>query len=346
MQPIFDGHNDALLRLWLAAKRGLDPVSQFVDGSKEGHLDLPKAKTGGLIGGLCAIFVPSPEGRAQQEYDPQPMALPLPRNEALDAALEFTAIARRIQRAGGWRLCESGSDIQAAINADQFAAVLHMEGVEALDVELDSLEVFHAAGMRSLGPVWSRHNAFGHGVPFAFNQSPDTGPGLTDAGKRLVSACDELGIMLDLAHLNEAGFWDVARHSQAPLVASHSNAHALTPVARNLTDRQLDAIRERGGLVGLNYACNMLRSDGRHDANTPLDDMRRHLDYLIERTGVECVGLGSDFDGALIPSGIGDAAGLQQLVKHLAGHGYDDATLAKLCMNNWISVLKRCWKET
>ena len=84
--------------------------------------------------------------------------------------------------------------------------------------------------------------------------------------------------MLDLSHITEKGFWDVARTSDQPLVATHSNAHALTPVARNLTDRQMDAIKESNGLVGLNYAVTMLRADGAHEANTPLDDMIRHVD--------------------------------------------------------------------
>ena len=140
-----------------------------------------------------------------------------------------------------------------------FAAVLHMEGCEAIDADLSALEIFYAAGLRSLGPVWSRNNIFGHGVPFAFPMSPDTGPGLTDAGKRLVKECNRLGVLIDLAHLTEKGFWDVARLSDQPLVVSHSNVHAITPVARNLTDRQLDAVRESKGLVGLNFAVGMLR---------------------------------------------------------------------------------------
>ncbi len=110
-----------------------------------------------------------------------------------------------------------------------------------------ALETFYAAGLRSLGPVWSRHNVFAHGVPFAFPMSPDTAPGLTEAGFELVKACNRLGILIDLAHITEKGFWDVAKTSDQPLVASHSNAHALTAVARNLTDKQLDAVtREQG----------------------------------------------------------------------------------------------------
>ena len=122
-----------------------------------------------------------------------------------------------------------------------------MEGCEAIDADLAALETFYAAGLRSLGPVWSRNNIFGHGVPFAYPMDPDTGPGLTEAGKRLVKACNRLGIMIDLSHITEKGFWDVAKLSDQPLVASHSNVHAITPVARNLTDRQLDAMRESQG---------------------------------------------------------------------------------------------------
>lgn len=226
-----------------------------------------------------------------------------------------------------------------------FAAVLHMEGCEPIGPDLAALEVLHAAGLRSLGPVWSRNNIFGHGVPFAFPMSPDSGPGLTALGRELVGACDRLGILIDLSHITEKGFWDVARLSDQPLVASHSNVHALVPVARNLTDRQLDAIRERKGLVGLNFAVAMLRADGRERADTPVADMVRHVDYLVKRIGIDCVGIGSDFDGALIPAEIGDAAGLQVLVRALQAAGYDEAELGLICRGNWLRILRRAWHE-
>src|ERR1700759_669044 len=97
--------------------------------------------------------------------------------------------------------------------------VLHLEGAEAIDADLSNLEAFYASGLRSLGPVWSRPNIFGHGVPFAYPRSPDTGPGLTAAGKEFVRACNRLGILVDVSHLNERGFWDVANLSDRPLVA-------------------------------------------------------------------------------------------------------------------------------
>src|SRR5204862_5975253 len=108
------------------------------------------------------------------------------------------------------------------------AAILHFEGAEPIDSQLNALEVFYRAGLRSLGLVWSRPNAFGEGVPFRFPSSPDTGPGLTAAGRELVRECNRLGILVDLSHLNERGFWDVADVTTAPLVATHSNAHALS----------------------------------------------------------------------------------------------------------------------
>lgn len=357
MQSVFDGHNDVLHRLWGHAARGTDPVREFLDGPQSvgyggadrGHIDRARAKAGGLVGGLCAIYIPSGNlDFAEPDIEGRyitPLAEPLERQPSLDTALEMMAIALRIERAGGWKLCRTVADIAAAESEGRFAAVLHMEGCEAIDAELCALETFHAAGLRSLGPVWSRHNVFAHGVPFAFPMSPDTGPGLTDAGKRLVAECNRLGIVVDLAHITEQGFWDVARLSNQPLVVSHSNAHAITPAARNLTDRQLDAIRESKGLAGVNLAVAMLRPDGRENPDTPISDVVRHIDHMVERLGMEGVAIGSDFDGATVPAEIGDAAGLQKLVAGLRDAGYTDADLAMICRDNWLRVLASTWRE-
>jgi membrane dipeptidase len=155
-----------------------------------------------------------------------------------------------------------------------------------------------------------------------------------------------MGIMLDVSHLNEKGFWDIARLSDAPIVASHSNVHAICPHTRNLTDKQLAAIGESRGLVGVNYATAFIRPDGRRNADTPLTELIRHLDHLIEKLGVDGVGLGSDFDGATIPNEIGDARGLPRLVDAMARHGYGEDTIRKICSENWISVLERTWKPS
>ncbi|MFB9981549.1 dipeptidase [Mesorhizobium kowhaii] len=349
MHRVFDGHNDVLLRLWRNACKGNDPVAEFRCGINDGHLDLPRSRAGGLAGGLCAIFVPSGDlvlktPDTNGHYD-TPLSDTVSLGQALLEAREIAAIAFRLDQAEAWKICRSTADIRGAIEAKVFAAVLHMEGCEPIGSDLAELETFHAAGLRSLGLVWSRHNIFGHGVPFAYPKSPDTAPGLTEAGFSLVRECNRLGIAIDLAHIAEKGFWDVARTTSKPLIASHSNAHALTPVARNLTDRQLDAIRESQGVVGLNFATTMVRPDGQENAATPLSDMVRHIDYLVNRMGIDCVGLGSDFDGATIPEGICDAAGTQNLVSALRDAGYDDRELDKICKDNWLRVLADAWHE-
>ncbi|MGG7519568.1 dipeptidase [Allorhizobium undicola] len=332
----FDGHNDTLLRLLHSGKA--DPAGRFLQGDGEGHIDLPRAISAGLGGGLCAIFVPSPAG-----LDAEKNFLPPAQPEALNRTLAMARLLFEIEArsAGGVSVCRSAADIRAAFQRQSFAALLHIEGVEAIGADLDALYVLHQAGLRSLGPVWSRPNIFAHGVPFRFPASPDIGPGLTEAGKDLVRACNELKIVIDLSHMNEQGFWDIAKLSTAPLIATHSNAHALSPHSRNLTDRQLDAIRDSRGVVGVNFGVLFLRDDGVKNPETPLDILLNHIDYLVKRLGVDHVGLGSDFDGTTIPAAMGDVSGLRLIAEGLVSRGYDAETIDKICHGNWLSVLER-----
>lgn len=338
--PIFDGHNDMLLRL--------EAGGTFLQQDARGHLDLPRARAGGLAGGFCAVFVRSeqPDPAEPAPTDPLQMPRGFPRTppyaEAHAAAVSAMARLFQLEREshGALEIVRSADDIDRCIRDGVFAALLHLEGAEAIDPDLNALEVFQRAGLRSLGPVWSRPNAFGHGVPFQFPHSPDTGPGLTDLGCELVRACNRLGILVDLSHLTEQGFWDVARTSHAPLVATHSNAHALSPSTRNLTDRQLDAVRDSDGMVGINFCVGFLREDGAPVPDTPLATVVRHVAYLVEKLGIDRVGFGSDFDGAMIPSGIGDASGLPHLIDALRQHGYSDAEFHKLGHQNWLRVLR------
>ncbi len=342
--PVFDGHNDALLRLH--REQDGDPVAGFLAGTADGHIDLPKARAGHLAGGLFAVFCPSPDKpdfSALGTGGEVPMPAPLPLETARESAVRMISLLLQLERVSGGRVavCRSTGEVRTAMARGTLAAVLHIEGVECIDPDLDFLEVLYAAGLRSLGPVWSRHNIFGHGVPFRFPSSPDTGPGLTEAGRRLVEACNRLGVLIDLSHINERGFWDVAELSTAPLVATHSNAHALTPSPRNLTDEQLRAIRDTDGIVGLNFAAGFLRPDGKMEPDTGIEFMVRHVDHLIEVAGETHVGLGSDFDGATIPNAIGSAAGLPLLFEALAQHGYDRPLLERLAHGNWLSLLER-----
>jgi membrane dipeptidase len=338
---VFDGHNDALTRRDHAA---------FATGREGGHLDLPRMRAGGLRGAIFAVFTPS----ARERKRPVPRAddvvefeLAPPVRQARAAAYATVAAGRlfALERAGELRVARSVADLDAA-HEDEGppVAVLHLEGAEAIDPGLEALETWYRAGLRSLGPVWSRPNRFAHGVPFIFPSSPDTGPGLTPAGHALVSRCAELGILVDLSHLNEAGFWEVARLHVGPLVASHSGAHALCAASRNLTDRQLDAIGASAGLVGIVFASLFLRADFADDADTPIELIVSHARYVADRIGVEHVALGSDFDGATIPVALGDAAGLPRLLVAFAEAGFTAEEIEAIAWGNWRRVLGAWWR--
>lgn len=346
--PIFDGHNDVLTRLYEAG--GMREVKHFINGSAEGHIDLPRAKDGGFGGGFFAVYVPSADvdfGPLLAEMQKPEYALeklePVSWTRGAKVAMAQMAILKRMADRGALTICTTAAMIQNCLETGKMAAILHIEGAEAIDRDLHALDVFYLAGLRSLGPVWSRDTIFGEGVPFAFPASPDIGGGLTRQGEKLVAKCNKLGVMIDLSHLNEAGFWDVARLSDAPLVATHSNAHAITPHSRNLTDKQLEAVAESKGLVGLNFATAMLRRDGRMVPDAPISDMLNHLDHLLEKLGEDGVALGSDFDGAIVPEQIKDCAGLPVLVDAMRSHGYGQELIEKLAWRNWVGVLQATW---
>jgi membrane dipeptidase len=351
--PVFDGHNDTLLKL-RSPERGEE--RGFFERGELGHIDLPRAREGGFGGGFFACYVPNPEDDGWTEES----ALTLTENgyEVADAPpldpvyargfadeLVETLFRTEAESEGQLEVVRTADELESCLAGGILAAILHFEGAENLGPDLGALEDLYERGLRSLGLVWSRPNAYAHGVPFRFPSSPDTGPGLTDAGRELVRECNRLGVLIDLSHLNEKGFFDVAALSEAPLVATHSNAHSLCPTSRNLTDEQLDAIRDSDGMVGVNFAVGFLREDGKDEEDTPIETVVRHVDYLVERVGIDRVGFGSDFDGAEVPRDIGDASGLPRLLAALVERGYDDAALEKLAHENWVRVLRKTWRQ-
>ena|SRR5438270_1544415 len=193
--PIIIGHNDTLLSLYLP-ERG--EGRSFFTRSDKGHIDLPRAREGGMAGGFFAIFVP-----------PDPLIQTLRRGEIIKTSTGYEvplasgidqAYAQRVTMSmmtslfkieresnGQVKVVRTIDDLTMCLHEDIFAAILHFEGAEAVDPELDALEIFYRAGLRSLGIVWSRPNTFAHGVPFGFPLSPDTGPGLTDVALRKIA---------------------------------------------------------------------------------------------------------------------------------------------------------------
>jgi membrane dipeptidase len=344
MFDVFDGHNDVLLRLWIAKRdikgKGMDSdaVCRLYHDGFDAHIDRTKAAAGGMKGGFFAMFVPQQNSSGDAILGTDPVE----QHTAHSITGEMFTILENLSETcpDDMAVCTSHDQITAAMAQGVMAALPHIEGAEAIHPDLSNLEDYYARGLRSIGPVWSRSNAFGVGVPLDFPGSPDQGDGLTDAGIELIRTANQMNIMIDLSHLNEKGFWDVAKTSTSPLVATHSNVYKLCPSPRNLTTKQLAAIKESGGMVGLNFASGFLREDGRKTTDTDLDLLVRHLDALIVALGEEGVALGSDFDGAVIPDAIGTATGLPKLTATLQDAGYGKALTEKITSKNWLRMIK------
>ena len=349
---IFDGHNDILHKI----NNSANPMDSraFLAGG-DGQMDYPRALQGEYCGGFFAVYtsnppeVPSAEERMilTDEGYHVPLAPALPYDYAQSSAMGMIQLLKKIESdsLGGLQIATSFKDLNEYLENNIMAAVLHLEGAEPILPSLDNLEEFYELGVRSLGITWSRPTACGHGVPFVYPGHPDSGPGLTDPGKRLVDACNQLGVMIDLAHLNEKGFWDVADRSSAPLVSSHTAAHALIPKARNLTDEQLRAVGESGGVVGVIFSVNDLDGGKQPKEDAPISAIIKHIQYVAALIGVDHVAFGSDFDGTKIPSQLGDISALQKLVALLEGSGFSLEEREKICWRNWLRVLGSTWKS-
>jgi len=354
MTIIFDGHNDTLTNLYRVE---VGKGRSFFEESGIGQIDLPRAQRGGLIGGFFAIFTPPPpdsperdpmygltfseDGYAVAERSPIDQGYAAEFTDAvIDLAYELEAESQERVR-----IVKAYHEIEQCIEENALACILHLEGAEAIKPDLSNLEEYYQKGVRLIGLVWSRPNAFGYGVPFRFPHSPDIGSGLTEAGKALVEACNRLGILIDLAHLNEAGFRDVAAISTAPLVVTHVDCYAICPSTRNLTDAQIDAVGRSGGVIGINFEAMNTHPKSSIDQDVPLTQITMHIDYVVKRIGVDHVAFGSDFDGAEMPHDISDASKLPNLIRTLEAGGYDSEAIEKIAYKNWLRVIQETWSK-
>jgi membrane dipeptidase len=344
---VFDGHNDTLIDLHIPERGG---GRSFFERSETGHVDFPRAREGNFGGGFFAVFVPNEEYEYDRTETDEGYEMDLPPAIAHERAKHFTYdVLARLHRIeaeseGTVRVVGDYDDLEACLTFEgTIAAIPHLEGAEAVAPDLSNLDLLYAAGVRSIGPVWSRPNEFGHGVRFEYPGTPDTDPGLTDAGRDLVRACNEKGILVDLAHITTAGFEDVAEISTDPLVVSHAAVHDVCPVSRNLTDEQIDAVADSGGLVGITFAEGFLKKDPYSNADLPISGLVDHVEYVADRVGVEYVALGSDFDGADVPEAVGDVTGLPDVLAGIRDRGFTDEEVRKIAQENWLRVIRATW---
>ncbi|MDQ7908748.1 membrane dipeptidase [Phytohabitans sp. ZYX-F-186] len=328
----FDGHND-ILSLTASRPNGWQ---MFGTSDSSFPINLRDGLSFGYAGGFFASYQRSEPGVALDQAPARQGAI----------AMMSDLIRIEAHSNGALEIVRSTDDLRRCVQTGTIAAIQHLEGAEAVDPDLHTLDLFYELGLRSIGPLWSRPNAFGYGVQTEPPNSVKAGRlGLTASGLNLVRACNRLGIMIDVSHMNEDGFWDVARTSDSPVVATHSNAQAIAPVARNLTDSQLDAIRDSDGLVGVSFYAGMLRPDGRADPNTPLDIAVKHIEHIAERLGLRHVGLGTDFGTATCSSEIHEVSQVPTLFETLRARGWSEPDLSALGIDNWIRILDLTWRK-
>jgi len=322
--PVFDGHIDYITAIKQRAGR---PGRDFLIESETGHVDLPRAMKGGLGGCFTSIFL----GNEQAEMGAV--------SYAMQEMNDVFGIADRAE--GRFRVCRTVEEVRTAFAADAFASVFMFEGADPISYSLKELRVFYEAGLRCLAPTWARSNIFAHGVRFGTEQVED---GLTTAGRELVHACNRLGIILDLSHINPAGFWDMIEESKSPIIATHSSVKALSPHARNLDDEQIRAIAEQGGTIGINFSNMFLRPDMQREAtDTDIEVIVAHFDYVVNLAGDQHVSFGTDFDGTSIPAVVKDATGLPLVLRALKARGYSDGRLERICNGNFLRVAREVW---
>lgn len=227
----------------------------------------------------------------------------------------------------------SGKDIGKNRANQKLSALLTVEEGGVCQGELEKLRTLYGMGVRMLTLTWNYPNELGW---------PNTAPrlpgydakkryGLTPTGISFVEEMERLGMLADVSHLSDDGFWDVCRIAKKPFVASHSNARALCPHSRNLTDEMLRALADRGGVAGINFYTPFVRENS---AMTYTADLVRHIRHMIQVGGLSCVGLGSDFDGIDQPVELEDCAGMPALAAEMARQGLTEREIEAVCWKN------------
>lgn len=313
---LIDAHCDTLLAI-------LEGERSLLARSDKGHLDLPRLQEVGMTAQVFALFVPD----AHAVHAPTVHALRMVYH--LYAAIE--------QANGQLILARAATDIDAAHANGQIAAILGMEGAEPFDGSLELFHIFHRLGLRVLGLTWNRRNAAADGLNCA-----RSGGGLTPFGESLVRACNEVGVVIDIAHLAPAGVRDVLEVSTQPIIASHANAYALCDHPRNLTDEQISAIAARGGVIGATFVPDFI---ARERGQATLARFLDHVDHLLAIAGPDHVALGSDFDGMEASPEIASVVDLPKVTAGLLARGHTVEVVQKILGGNWLRVFRQVWPQ-
>lgn len=286
--------------------------------NNSGHLDLERMRVGGVTVQFFAVFVS-----------------PVFKGRELEKALEqVDTFYRELQNEPGIKPVLSIGELEDCIRAGQQAAVLSVEGGEVLCGSIGVLRILYRLGVRCLTLTWNNRNQLADGVGERSSQG-----GLTDFGRQVVSEMNSLGMLVDVSHISERGFWDVLGVSTRPVIATHSNARSVCDHSRNLSDRQIKALAGQGGVIGLTYVPEFV-----DPGNPCLSRLLDHVDHIVNLAGPDCLGLGSDFDGVdKTVSGLEDVTRVPVIYEGLINRGYSEEVVEKILGKNFLRVMKRVW---
>lgn len=333
---IIDMHCDTIARLYAEKDTGISLREA------EGYqVDLAKLKKGNYLLQNFALFL-------DLEETPHPMETALAMADLFEKAIaENSDIVRQVY---------NFKDIQKNRAENKISALLTLEEGDILEGSLSNLNKFYDRGVRMIALTWNYPNRIGYpnlffdenGFP-QFQKRCDRG--LTSFGLELIAKMEEMGVIIDVSHLSDGGFWDIYYNTKKPFVASHSNAAAICNVSRNLTDDMICALAERGGVMGLNYCTSFLTKEelpkspadissainGTKPITRPVSTVRdivRHIKHITNIGGMEVCGLGSDFDGISNDVEFGDASGLEHLFYALKKAGFCESEIDKIFCEN------------
>ena len=313
--PYFDAHCDTIWRCMAASGgddgAGLPPALQTGSGllRNEGHVDLTRDALFARRGQFFALYDDVkrlPDGTAWRRC----------------CQMHDWFTAQLAENSGRIALCRSGAEADAAVAAGKTAAFLSVEGADLLDCGIEQLQTAAGWGVRLVNMVWNHANVLGGSC------ADDPDRGLSPQGRDFLRELERLGVYADVSHLSDPGFWDVFRMTERPMVASHSDARALCPHRRNLTDDMFRAVRDTGGVVGLNLYRDFV-------GGASMDALVAHAEHFLSLGGEKTLCIGGDLDGSrTLAAGMRGMEDVPQLYRALEKRGYGKALLEDIFWNN------------
>lgn len=318
----FDIHGDIWTDVTAKHEQGIKNVI------RDYHIE--RFKAGNMAGGIFVVWADPPHDKTPRKRLLQSIkAMSMEINESKDV----------------FKIIYNTNDFYNAVNENKLAVLIGLEGLSAIEDDIDELYVLYQLGFRHVSLTWNEQNKLATGV------KGDTNCGLTAQGKEAIKTIENLGMILDVSHLNDKSFWDVYKTSQKPFIASHSNAKALCDTPRNLTDDQIKVIGARGGLIGINAFNEFIHKD---PSKRNLDYLIKHMEHISNLIGIDKVALGFDFFEYLNEDaqsftdekyaglvGLEDISKSNDLVLRLKDLGYCKDDIDKICYKNFISFMNK-----